>query len=102
MQLLLYETGKLVFAYDVSINMCCAFYFTKTFMTSTITGERLRHIPFGRRIEECHFISFINWAKRNDLHRVGVKKNIRIATMINILQMLGLQHNMLVNINLHR
>jgi hypothetical protein len=100
MQLLLYKPSESVLTQDIGADMSRPFDFAQTPVASAKTFKWLRHIPFGRWIKECKLIALFDTAKRNDLHCVGVKKNIRVTTVINVLQMFRLHHDMLVNINL--
>ena len=97
MQLLLYKTGKLVSAYDICGDMGSAFDLTQTLLCSTKTFEWLCHVPFGRRIEECHFITFHYVFKCYDFHTMCIEEHIGIAAMVDILKMLGLEHDMFID-----
>jgi hypothetical protein len=101
MQLLLYKPGKRIGSQDLWIDMSCSPDLSQTLTASAITLEWLRHIPFRGRIEEGHFITLFNGFKRYHFHCVCVKKHIGVTTMVNVLQVFWLQHNMSGGINLH-
>jgi hypothetical protein len=101
MQLLLYKAGKPVRAKDVLADMRGSANQTQTFFRAAKACKGLRHIPFRRWIEESHLVALSDCLQRNDLHSVGIEKDIRIAAMIDVLQMLRLQHNVFINIHLN-
>jgi len=87
MKLLLYKSGKLVGTKYFDWDMRGSSYFTKTFAASAKTSERLGHVPLGGWIKEGHLISLCNLLQCYYFHRMRIKKYIRIATMIDVLQM---------------
>src|ERR1700754_5014147 len=100
MQLLLYKTGKHVRAYYFRADVCRASYLAQTFAGTAKTFEGLGHIPFSRWIKETHFIAFTNGLQSYYLHCICIEEYVGIATVVNILQVPGLQHDMLIHIYL--
>ena len=66
-----------------------------------MASKRLRHFPFSRWIKESKFITFFNGFKHNKLHSICIKEDVRIATMINVLEFFRLQQNVFISVQLN-
>jgi hypothetical protein len=61
----------------------------------------LIHFPFGRGVKKAQLFFFGNRPKGNHLHGGCIKKTVGLATVVDVLQIRGLQHNVLVRSYLH-
>lgn len=75
-------------------DMCSAIYKTKTTGLIAIALKRACHLPFSGRIKESELFAFCDIAQSSYFHFTGVKKTVRIASMINVLQEIRMQGNM--------
>jgi hypothetical protein len=101
MQLLLYKKSYPVLADDLRADMGCTLDFAQAIPAAAKTFEGLGHIPFRGRIEESHFISLFDPLKGDHLHGICVEEDVGVTTVIDVLQMLRLQHDMLIDPNLY-
>ena len=57
---------------------------------AAVAFKRLCHVPFGRRIEESELIAFVERGEANQLHERGIEKHAGCATVVDVLEKLGL------------
>jgi hypothetical protein len=102
MQLLLNKSREFVATQHFRADMGGSFDLSQAPTASAETLEGLHHVPLGRRIEKRHFIPFCNLFECYYFHPVRIEEHIGITTVIDVLKMLWLQHDVLVYIYLYR
>ena len=82
--------------------MISAVNLPQTLRAPAMTAKRLRHFPFRRRIEKRYFFTRFNVAETRQLHRRCVKQGVRVATVVDVFEMVGRKRNVFIIIDLHR